>query len=77
MLVSVDFGVGEERDHSFLKGAETMLDFTLGLWCGRDEVGDAKPAQSPLKLAFGIAVIVAGARAEEAQAICVNCVGSP
>jgi hypothetical protein len=35
-------------------------------------VGHAKPAQGTLELAFGIAVVSAGTRAEEAQAVRVD-----
>jgi len=42
---------------------------------GRDEVGHAQTAQGALEFAFRIAVIVAGAGPEEAQAVGVNDLG--
>ena len=68
-------GVGEQGCEAALEGAKAAFDFSLGLRSGRDQMGHAEPAQGALELAFGIAVIVAGAGSEEAQAVGVNDLG--
>lgn len=72
MLVGFDFGVGQEGDHSVLKGAETAFNFAFGLGRWRDEVGDTKPTQGALELAFRIAVVTARTWTKKAQAVRAN-----
>ena len=52
-----------------LEGAKAAFDLALGLRGGCHEMGHAEPAPGALEFAFGIAVIVAGTGAEEAQAV--------
>lgn len=74
---SLDPGVSQESDETFLEGAKAAfnLAFSLGSW--RDEVSHAQPQQCALKLALGIAVVVAGTWPEEAQAVGIDGLWQP
>lgn len=69
---SLGAGVGEQGHEAALEGAEAAFDLPLGLRGGRHEVGHAEAAQGALELAFRIAVIMAGAGSEKAQAVGVD-----
>jgi len=77
LLVSFGTSVREECHESALEGAKAAFDLALGLRGGGDQMCHTKPAESALKLAFRIAVIVAGAWAEETQAVGVNDLWKP
>jgi hypothetical protein len=68
----LDFGVRQKGDQAFLESAEAAFDFPFGLRSWGDEVSHGEAEQGALELAFGIAVIVAGTWAEEAQAVGVD-----
>ena len=72
LLVGLDFGVGLQGDDPVLKGVEPTLDLAFGLGRRGDEMGDAQAAQGSLELAFRVALIDAGACAEEAQGVGVD-----
>lgn len=72
MVVGFDFGMRQKCDHTVLKGCEAPFDFSFSLGRRCDEVSNAKPAQSSLKLTFWIAVITAGTGSKEAQAVGVD-----
>ena len=69
---SLNSCVCQEGDEAFLESAEAAFNFAFGLGSWRDEVGHGEAEQGALKLASGIAVIVAGTWTEEAQSVCVN-----
>jgi len=70
-------GVGHKSDEAALESAEAAFDFSFGLRGWGDEVSDAQSQQGALKLALRIAVVIAGAGSEKAQAVGVNGPGDP
>lgn len=72
MLPGLDFGVGQKGDQAFLESAEAAFDFSFGLRSWGDEVSHGEAEQGALELASGVAVIVAGTRAEEAQCVGID-----
>lgn len=64
--------MSHEGHESFLESAEAAFDFAFGLGSGSDEMGHPQSPERALKLAFGIAMIMAGTRTEKAEAVGID-----
>lgn len=70
--VSMDFLVGQERQHPPLEGSEAALDLALGLGAWGGQMVHVKCREGPLELRSGISAVAGGTVPEQGESVGVD-----